>query len=86
MRKGVKRCESVAVNRSSISGYGCGREAYIARRSSKTNEDSDNQRIVITSMDDSGYGTEASSASPETILGGRRRSRKTRRRKTRCRK
>jgi hypothetical protein len=84
----LNRCKNVSVNGSSISGYGCGREAYIAHRSSKTQEDSDNQRIVIISTDDSGYG-EARAESSKSILGGRRsrktRCHKTRQRKTRCR-
>jgi hypothetical protein len=80
----LKRCENISVNGISIKGYGCGREAYIALRSSKTHEDNDNQRIVIISTDDSGYG-EAHTISSENILGGRRktRTRKTCTRKTR---
>ena len=81
----LKRCENVSVNGSSIRGYGCGREAYIAPRSSKTKEDNDNQRIVIISTDDSGYG-EAQAKPSETILGGKRKTRKTCRRKMRHRR
>jgi len=80
------KCESITtLENSGINNYGCGREVYVMPRFSKTDEDTDNKRIIIASTDQSGTG-EVFSVKRETVTGGTRRHVSKYRRKTRFRR